>query len=396
MFDFELYVPTKVVFGRGAEKRAGEMVKRAGGTKVLLHYGSVSAEKTGLLSRIEDSLKAEGVAYCKLGGVVPNPRLSKVREGVELSQKEGVDFILAVGGGSVIDSSKAIAYALADPDNDVWELFDGTRKKAAGCLPLGAVPTIAAAGSETSDSCVITNDLNDEKRGYNDDIARPRFALMNPELTMTLPAYQTASGCVDIMMHTFERYFTQGGNMELTDEIAEGLLRTVVRNALILRDDPEDYDARAEIMWAGSLSHNGLTGCGIKASDFASHKMEHELSGMFDVAHGAGLAAIWCSWARYVCADCTDRFAKYARNVLGVTEGKDDLETALKGIDETETFFKAIDMPVNLESLIGRKATDDECIALGKNCARACGGKKGAAKVLYEDDMIEIFRNANR
>ena len=278
----------------------------------------------------------------------------------------------------------------------MWELFDGTRNKANGCFPLGAVPTIAAAGSETSDSCVITNDLTGEKRGYNDDIARPRFALMNPELTMTLPAYQTASGCVDIMMHTFERYFTQDGNMELTDEIAEGLLRTVIRNALILKDDPMNYDARAEVMWAGSLSHNGLTGCGIKASDFASHKMEHELSGMFDVAHGAGLAAIWCSWARYVCAECADRFAKYARNVLGVTEGKDDLETALIGIDETERFFREIDMPVGIGSLIGRKATDEECIALGKSCAEACGGKKGAAKVLYEDDMIEIFRAANR
>ena len=257
MNNFVYYAPTEVHFGRGTENETGKLVKKYGGTKVLIHYGGGSAVRSGLISRVKKSLEESGIAYCELGGVVPNPHLSKVREGIELCKKEGVDFLLAVGGGSVADSCKAIGYGML-LDGDVWELYEHT-KTADACMPVGMVLTIAAAGSEMSNSSVITNEKTGSKRSYNSNLARPKFAVCNPELTMTLPAYQTASGCADILMHTEERYFTQVPNMELTDEIAEGLMRTVIRNAKILMKEPENYDARAEVMWASSLSHNGLT-----------------------------------------------------------------------------------------------------------------------------------------
>ena len=316
MINFEYYTPTKVIFGKNAEEKTGELVKAQGCKKVLVHYGGNSAKKSGLLDRICKSLEKEEIAYVTLGGVVPNPHLGKVHEGIELCKKEGVDFILAVGGGSVIDSGKAIGYGVAN-EGEVWDFYEKTRVPKA-CLPIGAVLTIAAAGSEMSNSSVITNENGWLKRGYNDDICRCRFAIMNPELTYTLPAYQTASGCVDIMMHTMERYFTKEENTTLTDGIGEALIRTVMQSARVLKEDPENYDARAQVMWAGSLSHNGLTGCGT-VGDWASHQLEHELGGMFDVAHGAGLAAVWGSWARYVYKEKPERFAQFAVNVMGVT-----------------------------------------------------------------------------
>jgi len=256
------------------------------------------------------------------------------------------------------------------------------------------VLTIAAAGSEMSNSCVITNEQTGEKRSYNDDIARPRFAVMNPDLTRTLPDYQTESGCTDIMMHTMERYFTQGGNMELTDEIAEGLLRTVMKYAEILHKDPDNYEARAEIMWAGSLAHNNLTGCGNDDGDFATHMLEHEMGGMFDVTHGAGLAAIWPSWARYVYKECMPRFVRYATHVMGVKDvGQGDEAIALEGIRKMEEFYRRIGMPTNMQEL-GIYPTDDQIVAMAESCAKACGGKKGSARVLYIEDMINIYRNA--
>ncbi len=393
MYNFEFYTPTKVVFGRGTEDRVGELVRQQGARKVLIHYGGGSAARSGLLGRVKASLDGAKVAWLELGGVVPNPRLSKVREGIGLCQKAGgVDFILAVGGGSVIDSSKAIAYALAEPGRDVWELFD-RKRKAEGCLPVGVVLTIAAAGSEMSNSCVITNETTGDKRSYNSDLARPKFAVMDPELTMTLPDYQTQSGCVDIMMHTMERYFTNGGNMELTDALAEGLLRTVMKNAGILHTDPRNYDARAEVMWAGSLAHNGLTGCGNDGGDFASHMLEHELGGMFDVTHGAGLAAIWGSWARYVYKDCLPRFVKYAQNVMGVQPGASDEETALRGIKAMEDFYRRIGIPTSLREL-GISPTQEQLSELARRCAVAAGGKKGSARVLEEADMLAIYKMA--
>ena len=392
MFGFEYYTPTRVIFGKDSEKRVGELVREYGAKKVLIHYGGKSAVRSGLIERVKAALDEEKIAHVELGGVVPNPHLSKVREGIALGKQEQVEFSLAVGGGSVIDSSKAIAYGLAEPEYDVWELFDGKRK-AKKSFPVASVLTIAAAGSETSNSCVITNEETGEKRSYNDNISRPKFAVMNPELTMSLPDYQTESGCTDIMMHTMERYFTNGGNLELTDEIAEGLLRTVMKYAEVLHKNPENYEARAEVMWAGSLSHNGLTGCGNDGGDFACHALEHEMGGMFDVTHGAGLAAIWPSWARYVYQNCLPRFVRYAVKVMGVEPAGSDEETALKGIEAMEAFYHRIGMPVNMREL-GITPTDEQILEMARSASKATGGKKGSARVLHENDFAEIYRMA--
>ena len=391
MHSFLYYTPTKVIFGKETEKQVGALVKEQNCKKVLLHYGGQSAKKSGLLDKIEKSLQEAGIEYVQLGGVVPNPRLSLVYEGIELCKKEQVDFILAIGGGSVIDSAKAIGYGMTN-EGDVWDFYD-RKRQATACLPIGVVLTIAAAGSEMSDSSVITKDEGGIKRGYSSNYCRVKFAIMNPELTMSLPDYQTASGCVDILMHTMERYFVNGGNMELTDVIAEGLMRTVIKNAEILKADPKNYDARAEVMWASSLSHNGLTGCGIAAGDFASHALEHEIGGMFDVAHGAGLAAIWGSWARYVYKDCLPRFEKFALQVMQVEAGANAEETALKGIEALEAFFRRIDMPTTMKEL-GVEPTEEQLLELAEKCNIASGGKKGSAKVLEEKDMLEIYRNS--
>ena len=392
MFNFTYYTPTAVVFGRGAEAQAGALVRAQGCKKVLIHYGGGSAVRSGLLDRIKASLDEAGIAHGELGGAAPNPRLSLVYRGIELARQEGADFILAVGGGSVIDSAKAIAYGLAE-EADVWELYNRQRR-AKACLPVGVVLTIAAAGSEMSNSSVITKDEGGVKRGYNDNLCRPRFAILNPELTMTLPPYQTASGCVDILMHTMERYFTPNGTMELTDSIAEGLMRTVIKNALILRDEPGNYDARAEIMWAGSLSHNDLTGCGGDGGDWASHGLEHEMGGMFDVAHGAGLAAVWGSWARYVYRNCPERFARFAVRVMEVEGGGTPEDIALAGIEAVEDFFRSIHMPTCFSEL-GISPTQEQLAAMARGCAAAYGGRKGAVKALYEADMLAVYQMAN-
>lgn len=392
MSNFSYYTPTHVYFGRGTQNQVGELVRAQGCKKVLIHYGGQSARRSGLLAQVEASLDAAGVAHVQLGGVVPNPHLSLVYEGIELCRREGVDFILAVGGGSVIDSAKAIGYGMC-MDGDVWELYNHTRR-ATGCLPIGVILTIAASGSEMSDSSVITKEEGGIKRGYNDDICRPKFAIMNPELTMTLPDYQTACGCTDILMHTMERYFVQGDAMEITDSIAEALMRTVIKQAKILRDDPKNYNARAEVMWAGSLSHNGLTGCGHDGSDFASHRLEHEMGGMFDVAHGAGLAAVWGSWARYVYQNCMPRFVRFARNVMGVEADLSDDAAALRGIELMEDFFRSIHMPTCFSEL-GIQPTQAQLEEMAHKCYLAVGGLLGSAKKLDEGDMLAIYKMAN-
>ncbi len=393
MFGFTYYAPTKVIFGKDTEQQAGSLVRAYGGKRVLIHYGGSSAVRSGLVDRVKASLDAAGIYHVELGGVVPNPHLSKVREGIELARQNEIDFLLALGGGSVIDSAKAIAYGLADPGHDVWELFL-RKRNAIGCLPIGVVLTISAAGSEMSNSCVITNEQTGEKRSYNDDISRPRFAIMNPDLTRTLPDYQTESGCADIMMHTMERYFTQGGNMEITDEIAEALLRTVMKHAEILHHAPDNYESRAEVMWASSLAHNDLTGCGNDGGDFATHLLEHELGGMFDVTHGAGLAALWPSWARYVYRNCLPRFVRYAIKVMGVEDhGQGEEQIALEGIARMEKFYHRIGMPTNMREL-GIEPTDEQIQAMALSCAEAAGGCKGSAKVLYPEDMVNIYRMA--
>ena len=390
--NFNYYSPTEIVFGRGAQTQVAAHVQKYGGTRVLVVYGSQRVVRSGLLDSIIQPMEQAGIRCFTLGGVVPNPHLSKVYEGIEIGKREGIDFLLAVGGGSAIDTAKAIGYGLAEPDKDVWELYE-SKRTARGCLPVASVLTIAAAGSESSNSSVITNEKTGEKRSYNDNLARPKFAAMNPELTMTLPDYQTESGCTDIMMHTMERYFTSQGNMELTDAIAEALLRTVMAQAKILHTHPDNYDARAEVMWAGSLAHNDLTGCGNGGGDFATHALEHELGGMFDVTHGAGLAALWPSWARYVCGNIPGRFARYAVNVMGVTPSATDAETAEKGIQAMEAFYREIGMPTNLREL-GIDPTDEQLHAMAHSCASACGGSKGSARLLHEEDMYNIYKMA--
>ncbi len=389
MFDFKYFTPTKVLFGKNTEDKVAELIKEFGGKKVLIHYGGGSVIRSGLMQRVTDKLDAAGIPYVKLGGAVPNPHLSLVYEGIELCKKEGIDFLLAVGGGSAIDSAKAIGYGVMN-DGDVWDFYD-YKRQVKGCMPLGVILTLAATGSEMSDSSVITKEEGLVKRGYSSDFGRPRFAILNPELTMTLPDYQTACGCTDIMMHTMERYFTNGGNMELTDSMAEALLRTVKENALILVRDPKNYDARAEVMWAGSLSHNGLTGCGNDGGDWMTHKLEHELGGLYDVAHGAGLAAIWGSWARYVYKNCLPRFKRFAINVMGVAANGSDEEIALKGIEAIEDFYRAIKMPTNLREL-GVEATDDDLKLMAHKCAVGVNGGKGSARFLKEEDMYEIYK----
>ncbi len=389
--NFMYYAPTKVVFGRETELQTGELVKEQQCRKVLLHYGSGSAVRSGLLDRIQKSLEEAGISYVTLGGVVPNPHLSLVYEGITLCKREGVDFILAVGGGSVIDSAKAIGYGTAN-EGDVWDYFMGKRE-AKTCLPIGVVLTIAAAGSEMSDGCVITNEKEGLKRSYDTDLSRPKFAVMNPELTMTLPAYQTASGAADILMHTMERYFNQNDNMEVTDSISETLMKHVMKYARILVDDPKNYEARAEIMWAGSLCHNGLTGCGTGGGDWASHNLEHELGGMFDVAHGAGLAAVWGSWARYVNHGAKDRFVKFAVNVQGVAPGETEDETIEKGIRAMEDFYRSIHMPTSLTEL-GISPAEEQIEQMAASCEQATGGANGCVVPLKKEDMAQIYRMA--
>jgi alcohol dehydrogenase YqhD (iron-dependent ADH family) len=390
MNGFVFHTPTKVVFGKEAEMQTGALVKEQGCKKVLVHYGGNSAKKSGLLDRVCRSLDEAGVSYVTLGGVVPNPRLSLVYEGIDLCRKEGVDFILAVGGGSVIDSSKAIAYGLGN-DFDVWDLYD-RKETAKGCYPVGCVLTIAAAGSEMSDSSVITKDPEGIKRGYNSPLCRCRFAVMNPELTYTLPDYQTACGAVDIMMHTMERYFVTDETFQLTDSMAEALIRTVMEQAKILKQDPKNYKARAEIMWAGSLAHNSLMNCGGPNGDWSTHQLEHELGGMFDVAHGAGLAAVWGSWARYVIAEKPQRFAQFAKNVFGIPEKEDPMETGLAGIEAMEAFYRSLEMPTSISEL-GIAVTEEQIEKLAENCA--FGGRTiGMFRKLNKEDMAAIYRMA--
>ena len=388
MMNFTFYAPTKVVFGKGTEDGVGELIQAYGCQKVLVHYGSGSVIRSGLLEQIYESLDASHIAHVSLGGVVPNPHLSLVYKGIEICKREDVDFILAVGGGSVIDSAKAIGYGVTN-EGDVWDFYE--RKSAANaCLPIGCVVTIAAAGSEMSNSSVITKEEGLLKRGYSNDLSRPKFAILNPELTMTLPQYQTESGCVDIMMHTIERYFNHSTNMELTDGFSEHLIRTVMNHAPILLKDPYNYEARAEVMWAGCLSHNGLTGCGTDGGDWATHQIEHELGGMFNVAHGAGLAAVWGSWARYVYEERIDRFEKFAKNVLNIEPNTDAKATALKGIETMEQFFKSIQMPISIKEL-GIDLTENQAEEMAEKCTFFGKRTVGTVKQLDKEDIFKIY-----
>ena len=392
MKDFNYYAPTEVVFGENSEEQVAALVKKYGGTKVLVHYGGKSAERSGLLDKICGLLTDGGIAFKKLGGVVPNPRLSLVHEGIKLCREEGIDFILAVGGGSVIDSSKAIAYGVPY-EGEVWDFYLG-KDKATEMLPVACGLTIPAAGSEMSEASVITNEDGDVKLGYSNNLSRPKFAIMNPKRTFTLPPYQTAAGVTDMMMHTMERYFTKDDDMDLTTDIAEAMLRSMKDAIFAVLKNPEDYRYRAQIMWGGSLMHNGLTGCGV-TDDWATHQLEHELSGMFDVTHGAGLAAIWPSWARYVMHENLSRFVRFAVNVMDIPNDFTDPEgTALKGIEAMERFYHAIGMPINIKELIGKDITDEEIKEMTRKCSRNYQHTCGQLKVLKAEDMENIYKMA--
>ena len=390
MNNFLYYAPTKIVFGKDRENEVGDLLKEFKAETVLVHYGGNSAVKSGLLDRVCESLKTAGLKFVTLGGVVPNPRLSKVYEGIEVCRSNNVNFILAVGGGSVIDSSKAIGYGLAN-EGDVWDFYEKTRFPQAS-LPVGCILTIAAAGSEMSDSSVITKEDGWLKRGCNSNFCRLKFAVLNPALTLTLPWYQVASGAVDIIMHTIERWFDNNRTYsELTDSLAVGLVKTVMNNALVLKKNPTDYNAAGELMWASSLSHNGLMGCGGSTppaliGDWSPHQLEHELGGMFDVAHGAGLSAVWGSWARYVCKEKPERFAKLGKELFGEENG----EVFIKKMEE---FFVSIDMPVTIAGL-GVSVTDEQIKELSWKCSFFGKRKVGGFRPLDVSDMEAIFRAA--
>ena len=394
MKDFNFYAPTQVVFGKESEERLPELVRHYGGRKVLIHYGGGSAERSGLLGKVRTMLDANGFSWVELGGVVPNPLLSKVYEGISLCRNEQVDFILAVGGGSVIDSAKAIAYGVCY-DGDVWDMWDGKAVPEA-CLPVGVMLTIPAAGSEMSNSCVITKDEGLVKRGINSDLCRCKFAIMNPERTFTLPPYQTAAGATDIMMHTMERYFNPHQDMTLTDNLSEALLRTVKECTYAVMSNPEDYRNRAQIMWAGSLAHNDLTECGTM-KDFATHRLEHELSALYGVTHGAGLAAIWPSWARYVMRqeENVPRFVRFAVNVMGVdNDFSDPRGTAERGIQAMERFYHDIGMPTSIHELLGREISDDDVALMVDKASRGGTITLGSMMVLDTNDMRAIYEMA--
>lgn len=394
MEQFHFHAPTEIIFGKKAEEQAGTLCRKYGAHKVLVHFGGGSAKRSGLLERVCASLRQAGLEYVLLGGVVPNPHLSKVHEGIELCRRENVDFILAVGGGSVIDSAKAIGYGLANP-GEVWDYY-ARKKTVTGMAPVAAVLTIAAAGSEMSNASVITNEDGWLKRGLSTEYAYCKFSLLNPELTYTLPAYQTASGCTDIIVHTLERYFGAPADRPLpvTDAIAEGLLRSVMHSCLLALRQPQDYAARADIMWCSTLSHNDTTG-DRSFGDWACHQLEHELSGMFGIAHGAGLAAVWGSWARYVLPVCPARFAQFAVNVMGVQDDPAVPEkTALAGIATFESYLRQIGMPTNIRELIGSELTEEQIRELAYKCSFMGSRSIGRFKKLEIPDMEAIYRLA--
>ena len=394
MQPFEFYSPTKIVFGPDTQLQTAQQIQAHGGSRVLVVYGGQSAVKSGLLDQILNNLRQSDLPYEVLGGVRPNPHLELAREGVQKALAFQADFILAVGGGSVIDTAKAIADGAANPDVDIWDFW--LRKvPLTGALPVGVVLTISAAGSECSDSAVLTRDDTLEKRGLGSVFHRPRFAIMNPELTFTLPKYQISCGIVDIMMHTLDRYFNPVTNNELTDEIAQGLLRCTIKNGRQALAQEKDYQSMSELMWAGTISHNGLTGLGNR-QDFAPHQLGHELSAKFDVAHGASLSAIWDSWARY-CVDANPgRFAQYGVQVWGLDPaGKEEKELALAAIDATADYFRSLGMPTCLSEL-GCGVLSEEVLAdLAFRCAFRGTRTIGTFKVLDQQDILSIYRMAN-
>lgn len=388
MQNFEFLSPTKIIFGRGAENHVGAETKKHA-NRVLLHYGTGSIKKSGLYQRIVESLTQSGVEFIELSGAQPNPRLSLVQEGIQLCRKQNIGFILAVGGGSAIDSAKAIAVGVPYA-GDVWDFYSG-KASVNEALPVGVVLTIPAAGSEASPSSVLTNMDGLLKRGLTTDYIRPAFAILNPELTFTLPPYQTACGAADIMAHIMERYFTQEKGVDLTDRLCEATLRTIIENLPVILENPEDYNARANVMWAGTVAHNDLLGTG-RIGDWASHGIEHELSGIFDVAHGAGLAVVFPAWMRYVYRENLARFVQFAVRVWGIEQNFEAPEqTALEGIYRITQFFRRIGLPTTLAEL------DIPADRLEEMADKATGNNSytmGSFKKLNRNDVLNILKSA--
>ena len=389
----QYYIKTNVVFGEGSVCRTAELVKKHGGSRVLVVYGGGSAKRSGLLDRVFALLDEALIPYDSIGGVQPNPRVELAREGVKRAVEFRADLILAVGGGSVIDTAKAIAHGAANPETDIWEFWK-RREVLTRSTPVGVILTIPAAGSETSDSAVLTNEQEQEKRGLNTDLNRPAFAILDPKLAMTLPPRQVSCGVTDILMHTLDRYFTPADDNELTDALAEALLRVVIRNGPKVVENENDLHAMSEIMWCGSVSHNGLTGLGAPR-EFTTHQLGHALSEKFDAIHGETLSAMWGSWARYVWETKPARFARFARNVWDVDDVDAD-EAAMLGIEATENFFRSLHMPVSLGELKDVGVQSEEGLQeLALRCSYQKTRTIGSFRVLGYDEMLEIYRLAN-
>lgn len=396
MLDFEFYSPTKVIFGKESEKKVAEAARWAGATKVLIVYGGGSVKKSGLLDRVNESLMACGISTGFIGGVKPNPLLSLAREGVKKAIDFGADLILALGGGSAIDTAKAIAIGAANPDKDIWNDFWTGKEVPVKALPVGVVLTISAAGSETSNSAVLTNDETLQKSGINVDANRPKFAIMNPELTYTLPKNQISNGVADIMMHTLERYFTSKLGNDFTDAVAEALLRDMIKYGPILLKTPDDYRAASEVMWCGSVSHNHMTGLG-GLPDFSVHQLSMPLSGVYDATHGSALTAVWGDWAKYVMPQNPGRFAQLGREIFGDTMTYPSAESAaLATIERMVKFFKSIDMPTNFTELGIGVLTDEKVGDLADRCSFNRGRVVGNFRPIDRDDMYAIYKMANR
>lgn len=388
MNNFTFYAPARIVFGKGQEDRIGDLLKPYA-KKILLHFGGGSVKKSGLYDRVTASLEKSGIEYVALGGVRPNPRLSLVHEGIELCKKEGVELILAVGGGSVIDSAKAIAMGVYY-DGDIWEVYE-TGKAIEKALPVATVLTIPAAGSESSGDTVITNEEKQLKYGYGSDHLRPVLSVMDPELFFTLPENQLANGVADMMSHVFERYFTNTKNTDLTDGLCETVLRTLMKNAPKAKANMQDYDAWAELGFAGTVAHNGLVGMG-RVQDWGCHNMEHELSAIYDVAHGAGLAVLTPGWMEYVYRDNIGMFVQFAVNVMGVQGSyRDEDAIVMEGIARLRKFFREMGLPGSLSELgIG----EDRLEEMAKKCTGAAFGEEhpiGGLKKLYWQDVLAIY-----
>ncbi|MBO6146031.1 MAG: iron-containing alcohol dehydrogenase [Lachnospiraceae bacterium] len=391
MNNFIYHAPTKIIFGKDTVKEAGEEAKRIGTGRVLIVYGSERIRQSGLLGEVEESLDKAGIAHDAFGGVKANPTLAHAEEGIKKAIDFEANLILAVGGGSVIDTAKGIAHGAANPDKALWDIW--TRKVPLDrSIKIAAILTIPAAGSEMSDSAVLTNEAAGKKLGINTEFNRCAFAIMDPDLAESLPDWQLKNGIVDIMMHTLERYFISDIKCDLTDSIAEGVIRTVRDNGRIALRDRSDYDAMAEIWWASSVSHNNLTELG-RGKDFSVHKIGMALSAKYDYTHGATLSAVWASWARYLYKGAIGRFARYARNVWGI-DTADDEQAAILGINATESFFREIGMPVSLRELGLDAPTDEEIHALALHATMDDTVKLSRIRPLDVSDIEKIYRMA--